>query len=324
MALKIYADAGTTNEVLPSEVFEDEVTGSENEFVLTLITGDDVGAVYVENRTTYNTVTFTAGVSSTLTGAAYSVNELIGQRVIHNGEFRGTITGNTADTVTIDDLTYTQATASSCIVCSFTKQTLTTHYTIVGNTITFVAPPAAGKRVHVLPLDDAGLAFGDVAGNAVTASGSVWLKRESAYEYRNIKVYSQDNSVDDNVDEYAAVSCAGTSITSANFVGLTVNFYAGYAFWHDGAFRGIVVSNTATTMTLDRSYTGASGNAQFFNIGPMLVSLDDITYDYVVSPADITTDTPVRIYYKDTVTIPEVPMNYPNVTLKVTGIEYLA
>lgn len=321
MALFIYTDEATTTRALPNEVFDDEVTGSQVNFPLVFLTGTQVGSVYEELRTTYTGVTFASGVSSALTGAAYTVDALIGQRVIHNGEFRGTIASNTADTVTLDT-TYTQATASSAIISNYVSKRLTTDYSILGNTVTMVVAPAATSRLHVVPNDDAGLAFGGDAGTNVTVTGSVWLKREPGYQYRALKAYSQDNSVDDVYITQAGVTSTGTTVSG--YTGLGVNIFAGYAFWQNSAFRGLVVSNTASTLTLDRPYENAvASDAILFNIGPMELSLDNITFDYVISVPDITTDTPVRIYFKDTVRIPTQPLNYPNVVIKTAGLEYL-
>lgn len=324
MALYFYTDAATTNQALPNEVFEDasEINGTNKNFVLTLITGIQVGSVFLETRTSYASITFSAGVSSALSGATYTVDELVGKRVIHNGEFRGTITSNTSNTITLDS-SYTQATASNCIISTYTAQTLTTQYSILGNTITMVTAPPTGSRLHVVPTDDLNIAFGGDPGTAVTVTGSVWLKREPGYQYRSIRAYSQDNSIDDVVFTQTGVTSSGTTVSG--FTGLSTNAFAGYAFWHNGAYRGLVVSNTDTTLTIDTSYTEATAyDAQLFNIGPMLLCLTEGgTYLPVISIPDITTDTAVRVYYKDTVTIPNNPMNYPNIIIKAAGIEYL-
>lgn len=322
MALLIYIDEATTTQALPNEVFSSEVTGSEVNFPLAVLDGEQVNSVYHETKVEYTGVTFSAGVSSALSGAAFNTDELVGKRVIHNGEFRGTVVSNTSNTITISG-SYTQATASNCGISTYTKKRLTTDYSIQGNTVVFVNPPAVG-RLHIVPAQDAGLAFGGNPDDQVTTVGSVWLKREPGFEYRNVKVYSQDNSVDDVVFTQAGVTSAAGVMSG--FSGLTINALAGYAVWHNGAYRGTVTSNTATTVTIsDSGYTQASTyDAQLFNVGSALVSLDGETYAAVVSPADITTDTPVRVYFRDTVTIPDAPMNYPNVILKATGVEYLA
>lgn len=330
MALNVYSDAGTTIEVLPNEVFIPGsgvgfCDGSNLLFPMTTLQGADVSNVYVETLVVSSaSETFASGVSSTLSSVA---GISVGDRVIHNGEFRGTVAVVGASTITLSDLTYTETTPSVCEVRHFTKQTLTLHYSIVGVTVTFVTAPAATSYVHVVPTSGAGLAFGGTPGDDITVTGAVWLKRDPAFEYRSLKVYSQDNSVTDELLTQAGVTSTGTPGVMSGFSGLTTNALVGHAVWHNAGFRGVVASNDASTVTLDRAYTQASAyEAQIFNIGPMLVSITSAVagFDYVVAPADITTDTAVQVWYKDTIKIPTAPTNYPNIIIKVTGTEYLA
>lgn len=321
MALKIYSDAAATLEVLSNEVFSG--TGAQTSFALTSLIGADVGNVYVEDFVTYTGDTFTSGVSSALAGAAYTVNELVGRRVYHNSIFVGTITSNTVDTVTIDDLTYSQ-TAFNLTISTYTKKTLTTHYSISGNNVVFVTAPTTTQRVHVVPDDTLNVNFGGNPAAVVTTTSSVWLKRTAGFTYDTLKFYIEDLSA-------AVVSNTDSGITFASgvgsgFTGLVADALIGLALDHKGVFRGLITANTTTTITIsDLTYTDAvAGDTQRYSVSQVLCSLDNVTFKPVMHPAAINNDTAVRVYLKDTVSIPNAATNYPNLTVRVSGIEYLA
>lgn len=73
-------------------------------------------AAQVISNTTAN-VTFTSGVGSGFSGLTPSA--LVGLYVHHNGAQRGKVTANDATTVTISDLTYTDASAYTCYISTF-------------------------------------------------------------------------------------------------------------------------------------------------------------------------------------------------------------
>lgn len=320
MSIKIYSDATALNEVLSNEVFDG--TGVQTTFGLVALTGEQVGNVYLETFTTYTGVTFTAGVSSALTAAAYTVNALIGQRVYHNDIFVGTITANTADTVTIDNLSYAQV-AFTMYISSYTKLTLTTHYSISGNNVLMITAPTTVQRLHIVPSSTLSINFGGDPAVSVTATSSVWLKRTPGFVYDTLKFHAEDLSA-------GAVSVTHASITFAagvgsGFVGLVADALIGLALDHKGTFRGIITDNTTTTVTIDDTgYTDAvAGDSQIYAVAPVLCSLDNVTYKAVVHPVDILDDTAQQIYLRDTVSIANSAMNYPNMTLMVSGIEYV-
>lgn len=318
--LNIYSDAATTASILPNEVFTG--TGLQYNFGLTSLTGADVGNVYIEDFTNYTGGTFTAGVSSALTGAAFTVNALVGQRVYHNSIFVGTVVSNTATTVTLDDLTYTQG-AFTVGLSSYTKKTLTTDYSISGNTVIFLTAPTTVQRVHVVPDDTLNVNFGGNPAANITTISSVWLKRSAGFTYDTLKFYVEDLSA-------AVVSNTDSGITFASgtgsgFVGLVADSLIGLALDHKGVFRGIITDNDSTTVTIsDLTYTDAvAGDSQRYSVSQVLCSLDGVAYSAAVHPPAITTDVAVRIYLKDTVSVPNAAMNYPNLTVRVSGIEYL-
>ena len=321
MALKIYTDAAATLEALSNEVFTG--TGTQYNFGLVSLTGLDVGDVYVEDFTIYTGGTFTSGVSSALTGAAYVVNALVGYRVYHNSIFVGTVASNTATTITIDDLTYSNS-AFNITLSSYTKKTLTTHYSISGNTIIFVTAPTTSQKVHVVPLHTLNVNFGGNPAANITTTSSVWLKRTPGFTYDTLKFYVEDLSS-------AAVSSVTTGVTfsagvGSGFVGLVADALKGLALDHKGVFRGMITANTTTTITIsDLAYADAvAGDCLVYSVSQMLCSLDNLTFKAVIRPPAITTDTAVVVYLKDTVLVPNTAVNYPSLTIRVSGIEYLA
>lgn len=319
MALEIFSDAAALNEVKANEVFT--CNGVATTFNLIALTGEDVGNVYLEDSTSYLDITFTAGVSSALTSAAYTINALVGFRVYHNGVFRGTVVSNTANTVTIDNAAYT-AGAFECSLSFYTKQTLTTHYSVVANDVIFITPPLVTQLVHIVPSETLNTNFGGNPGDTKSPVSSIWLKRTPGFTYDTLKVHVEDLSAD-------AVASTSADITfnagvGSGFVGLVADALVGLALDHKGVFVGIITANTSTTVTVVEAYTDAvAGDVLIYSVAPVKCSLDGITYKHAVHPPAIATDAATRVYIKDTRKIPNAAMNYPNFTIRVSGIEYL-
>lgn len=323
MALKIYTDAACTTELLAAQAFAG--TGAQTVFALTNFTGAQLNIVYLETQTSYATITFSAGVGSGFTGLTASA--LIGLRLIHNGTFRGTVTANTETTVTISDTAYAQATASPALISSYAKKVLTTDYSVSGNSITMVVAPTTTQTLIAIPTLTLNLNFGGTAGTSKATAASIWLKRTPGYTYDTLQVTSQDLSqVQGSLTQTGVTFSAGVG---SGFSALTVDALIGRALNHNAAFRGIVTANTATTVTIsDTAYTQATASdAVVYTIGSLLVAPDNAgvagTYAAAIHPAAITSDTAVRLWVKDTITIPTSAVNYPNNITKVTGIEYL-
>jgi hypothetical protein len=323
--LKMYSNVDCTLEVLFAQAFAG--TGSAVSFALTNFIGSALGSVYLETQTTQAGVTFASGVGSGFSGL--TVNALIGFRVIHNGTFRGTVVSNTATTITISDVTYTYATASSCVVSSYVKLTSGTDYNISGNNIVLTgSAPTSTQIVHGIPTSTLGANFGGTAGSVKTSQTSFWLKATPGYTYDTLQVQCLDHS-----QTQASLTTASTIFASgvgSGFSGLVAGALIGRAVNHGGTFRGVITANTTTTVTIsDTGYTNAvASDSVAYTIGSAMFAPDSSgspgTYANVIHPSAITDGTPVRIWMEDTVTIPVAAMNYPNQIPYVTGIEYLA
>jgi hypothetical protein len=225
--------------------------------------------------------------------------------------------------VTLDDLTYNN-TAFNIKVSNYTKKTLTTHYSISGNTVIFVTAPTTSQKVHVVPDDTLNINFGGNPGADITTTSSVWLKRTAGFTYDTLKFYVEDLSA-----VAVASTTTGTTFASgvgSGFVGLVADSLIGLALDHKGVFRGMITDNDATTVTIsDAGYTDAvAGDSHVYSVSQVLCSLDNVTFKTTAHPAAINNDTAVRVYLKDTVKVPNAAANYPNLTVRVSGIEYLS
>lgn len=332
MSLLIYLDAGCTQQMLQTQVFSG--TGAQTAFSLTNFTGAQLGSVYLESPVSTNGITFASGVGSGFSGL--TANALIGQRVIHNGTFCGTVVSNTATTVTVSNLSYSNSTAATAVISSYVKQTASTAYSVSGNTVNMVTAPASGQILHCVPASTLSANFGGTQGSVKTTQTSFWLQRSplstvagaSLNTYDNLQVQALDNS-------QPQTSLTQTGITFASgvgsgFSGLVAGALVGRAVNFGSAFVGTVTANTTTTVTISNtSYNNAVASAAtVYTIGSLLFALDSSgapgTFAPVVQPGAINSDTAVRIWVQDTVTVPNAAMNYPNQIPQVSGIEYLA
>lgn len=329
MSLKMYLDAACTQEFLNHQIFSG--TGAQTAYVLSAFTGAQLGSVYKETRITQSGVTFSVGVGSGFSGL--TANALVGQRVIHNGAFRGTVVSNTTTTITISDSGYTQATASAAVLSAYLKLTMNTDYTVSGNTINTGFTPTSSQNIIATPASDLSANFGGAAGTVKTTQTSFWVRRfpitggGSLNTYDTLQVQSVDLSQTQASLTQAAVTFA--SGVGSGFTGLVSGALIGRAVNHNGIFRGIVTANDTTTVTIsDTGYSGSSAEAVVYTIGSLQFAPDSSgspgTYAPVIHPAAINSDTAVRIWVRDTVTVPNTAMNYPNNVIAVTGTEYLA
>ena len=340
MALNLYLDAGLTQQMYANQVFAGD--GATHAFTLgsnlpagvSSFTGAQLQAVYLETQIITSGVTFSSGVGSGFTGL--TINALIGQRCINNGDFQGTVVSNTATTVTISNSSYTYATASTCTLSNYVIQP-TANYTVVGNVITMVTAPAAptstsAQNLHMTALTDLPLSFGGVQGTVKNTQTSFYLARAantdgSLNTYDTLFVQCQDNSQLQASLTQAAITFA--SGVGSGFSGLVAGALIGRACIHNGNFQGTVTANITTTVTISNlSYTASSAGCTMYTIGSMLfapdVSGSPGTFAAVIQPSPITTNTPVRIWCEDTVTVPNAAINYPNNVINVTGIGYVS
>jgi hypothetical protein len=165
--------------------------------------------------------------------------------------------------------------------------------------------------------------FGGAAGTQVSKTASIYIRRDTDFEYNLLQVSSDDISLFPYHTATAEVVFSGG--VGSGFAGLPVSGLIGKALNHGGVFRGIITANTATTVTVAGGYTGLADTAEIYNVGSLQFSLDGTNFAPVVHPADLTgTNMVTQVYVKDTLNIPAVAINYPANIIKVSGVEYIA
>lgn len=236
---------------------------------------------------------------------------------------------------------------------NYTKLTQGTNYTLAGSVITLAVGLTVTQALIAVPTDRLNLNFGGVFGAVKTSTSFVILKRETAYTYDSLQLSSEDlnivpemfSSVDAAVASLAnqsmldadMQSVTGSKLTCANFIGLTINALIGQAVVLNGEYIGKVIANSATEVLIDKIDLTLTGDdtddISIFTVSSLKFAVDDGTntppssssFTPVVNLPNLDVDTPqVKVWLQDTVTIPENATNYPNVTFKLTGIEYLA
>ncbi len=334
--LNLYVDSGLTQQMYANQVFPG--TGSQTAFTLgsnlpagvASFSGSQLQAVYLETQTTTVGITFTSGVGSGFSGL--TVNSLIGQRVINNGYFVGTVVSNTATTVTISNATYTYVTSSTCVISNYVLQP-TANYNVVGNVVTMVVAPSTNQNLHMTASTDLPLSFGGVQGTVVNTQTSFYLARAANSDgslnvYNSLFVQCLDNS-----QTQASLTQTGITFASgvgSGFSGLVAGALIGRACIHNGNYQGIVTANTSSTVTISNlSYTDATAaSCTMYTIGSLQFAPDTGgtpgSFAPVIQPAAITNNTPTRIWVEDTVTVPNAAINYPNNVINVTGIGYVS
>jgi hypothetical protein len=315
MGLKMYFDEAGTQTILTAEKF-----AGAGPYNLTAFTGAQLGGVYKETKTSFAGITFSLGVGMGFTALVPSA--LKGQRVVHGTVYIGQITDNTDTTITVSDLTYTAGVAA-CYLSSYIKLYTPTDFTLVGNQITLVEMITANDVIHAIPVDSLAMYFGGTVGAIVAKTATVYVKRDAFFEYNMLQIASDDTSLFPyHVTTPAVEFTAGVGV---GFSALPVNGLVGKAVNHDSLFRGVIVSNTATSVTLDTTYTGILAIAEIYNIGSLTFSLDNTTFVPVLALPNMSgVTTTIPVYLQDKVSIPTVAINYPSNIIVVSGMEYIA
>jgi hypothetical protein len=228
---------------------------------------------------------------------------------------------------------------------------LGTDYSLTGNTISLLAGLGASELLLAVPTNRLNLNFGGVFGAVKTSSTFVVLAREPGFMYNSLLLFSQDVDVTavaltymDNAFTFTAnqsmtdtngsivygSACTGTSLT-----GQTINALTGLALVLNNVYIGKIIANTVDTVLIDKptyAYVGqASDSLQLFSVGSLLFSLNvdgsipaTATFVPVLSLPNLETgNESVEVWVQDTMTIPEVATNYPNMAMTLTGIEYV-
>lgn len=186
------------------------------------------------------------------------------------------------------------------------KLSLPEHYTVSGNTITLTTALTLSQTLAAIPVGHLALQFDAGLNDTVITTQRMSLQRNSEHSYRNINILSKDLSkpqLDFSAEVYF------NNATGFGFTGLIPNSLIGCAVIHDGSYRGIIASNTETTIKLayPSYYTGELTTAYIYSIANCEFAVEmggspDIFYP-VLSLAAIETDEPFIFWFKDTTVI---------------------
>lgn len=226
-----------------------------------------------------------------------------------------------------------------------------TDYSVSGNNITLAVALGSTELLLALPNDRLNLNFGGVFGATKSSTAFVVLKRESQYMYDTLILASDNMDVtafaqtfvdtpftftpNQSMTNSKNAMVTGSKCTSPGLAGLTINSLEGYALVLNNTFIGLILANDVSSILVNNvsySHTGdAADDLSIFSVGSLLFALDvngSVPANSEFKPAislpnlDVGRDT-VKVWVKDTVVIPETATNYPNMALKLTGIEYL-
>lgn len=315
MSLQLFFDDQGTQAILTAQKF----TGV-GPYNLTAFTGAQLGGMYKETKTPYAAISFVNGVGSGFSGLTPDL--LKGHRVVHGNNYIGQVIANTDTTITVSDATYS-AGSDACYISSYAKLYTPVDFTLAGNTVTMITAVTGADTIHAVPIDTLAMYFGGTVGQNVTKTAQIFVRRSTEFEYSSLQISSDDVSLfpyHTSTDKVIFTNGVG-----AGFSALPINGLVGKACSHGGSFKGIVISNTETTVTITEDYSGVAATAEIFNIGSLEFSLDNTTFKPVVELPDMTGATvSIGVYVKDTLNIPAVAVNYPSNIIKVAGIEYIA
>ena len=225
-------------------------------------------------------------------------------------------------------------------------------YSLSGNSITLVAGLTSPDVLIAVPKDRLNLNFGGVFGATKTSSSFLILKRDSAYAYDSLLLMSEDLDIQPQlltiVDEAIVATpnqsmldagsntVQGSKLTGTSITGLTTNALIGQAVILNNVYRGKVIANSVNAILINNTtytYAGAStDDLVVVSTGNMLFALDggnnqapiDSAFAQVISLPNLEVGRDqIKVWFKDSLTIPSTATNFPNTGIKLTGIEYV-
>ena len=208
----------------------------------------------------------------------------------------------------------------------YTRLTVSTDYTLTGNTVSLVAALGVSDLLYVVPIQHLNQSFGGSQGSVKTKVSSIWLKRSSGFTYGDLLAYYTDTSVES--PKYEELANATASIvngytTIGGFSGLTTDELAGCAAVMNGQYIGNVLSNTSSDVTIENYEFTGTGDVKIIQTGAGQLSVNGVDFVPVVGIPDITSNAPTRLYVKGIVTVPAAAVNYPNQALRIENTEFL-
>lgn len=170
-------------------------------------------------------------------------------------------------------------------------------YSVQAGSVTLAEPISPGDSVIIIPKN--GLRFFTATDNAHVVSGK--LKRDNENIYDACFLFSKDRSVlqKDFTQDAEFLNGVGSG-----FSNLTPSALIGMAVIHAYGFRGFVIENTETTITLDTDYSmQALLPTELYSIGNLEFSTDlteEKVYSRVVSLPPFLDDTEVQFFARRT------------------------
>lgn len=205
-----------------------------------------------------------------------------------------------------------------------TKLTSPAEFSKIGSDLVLTTPLAVDETLFAMS-NSCVLAelIGDV-GATVSDAQKIYVKRDSANTYTGLRILSEDTDL--AVPLWETSSVTFTAGVSEGWL-LTPDTLIGCAVIHNGAFRGFVTANTANAITIDDlTYTEATpAIADVFSVGKLFFAPDVAgvpgAYAPALTLADVTDDSIVTLWVKDTADIPASSEITPQFQIKITGTE---
>ena len=201
------------------------------------------------------------------------------------------------------------------------------HYSKAGDVVSLDSGLGPAEQLIVSPASALSLNIGGTAGAVVVKERKFYLKRNGEMTYSNLHVFSDD------IADTTAVRLEFADVTFVDGTGSGLESFdfsaaVGCAAFANSDFVGFVTGGSATTVTIDNlTYDATSVVLQIRSVGGLEFAPDVAgvagTYASVLPIADITNDTAVAVWVRESMTIPGSPVAYPNLQITISGVEYL-
>lgn len=243
----------------------------------------------------------------------------------------------------------------------YTLLTLNTQYTITGSALTTTAAIVNGEHLVVMPSDNLNFVFTGPEGGLRTLTKKLVLHKTGAFIYDALKLYSENFTITpielvDNfpslagwtvgdINGYGLFDINNVELNNLNAVGLvleelsgvTLGDLRGCAAVLNGIYVGDIIGNDDFIVALPFGVSlptpnYASDKLEIFSTGDLRFALGvngssaipgDTAFKRMVCVPTLTTAAPTQtVWIRETVTIPAVASDLPNMPFKLTGQEY--
>lgn len=203
------------------------------------------------------------------------------------------------------------------------------EFSITGDQLTLVESLLSGEQLLIIPSKRLDMLFGGSTGEVITIQNRLWLKRDADFMYAAIRVYSEDILSASAIITQVNVQFVD-GVSSEAFAGLVAGSLVGRALCFDGQFAGLITANTATSVMIDNAtFTElVAKKVEIIAVSHLQFALDNAgipgEFVPVLTLPDILDDTALVFWVKDSYSIPENAVNYPNNVIRVQSVEYIA